>query len=333
MLALKKAGRFVLKLVVTIAFLVLLARSIDFELVWLELRSARVDYLSIATGIFALQLLILFIRLFIIARIEGRPIPSATALRATMLGHSANQVLPSVIGGDAVRVVAITRAGISLVDAVRQIALDRLVGVAGLLVTVSALAPFALASLPQQLPAATTWLALGAFAGLLFVGIAACFLISRRPAFMRKGGLSRLFDLAEQVWQAIVQLAANKLGALAVVLLSLLGCATYSLVFWFAALSLGVQLDLTYTQFIIPITAIIMMLPISISGWGVREAVLATALGFVGIAPAQAVAASVLFGVIPLLFGLIGLPFLMRTDAHKRPTKSPPDSAARPASS
>ena len=30
MLALKKAGRFVLKLVVTIAFLVLLARSIDF---------------------------------------------------------------------------------------------------------------------------------------------------------------------------------------------------------------------------------------------------------------------------------------------------------------
>jgi uncharacterized membrane protein YbhN (UPF0104 family) len=53
-------------------------------------------------------------------------------------------------------------------------------------------------------------------------------------------------------------------------------------------------------------TLLIMMIPISIAGWGVREAAMIVALGYAGVSAADAFAISVAFGLTFLLSGIPG---------------------------
>jgi hypothetical protein len=48
------------------------------------------------------------------------------------------------------------------------------------------------------------------------------------------------------------------------------------------------------------------MLPISIAGWGLREASMALAFGYAGIAASEGVNISLLFGAVYFLVGALG---------------------------
>jgi hypothetical protein len=47
-------------------------------------------------------------------------------------------------------------------------------------------------------------------------------------------------------------------------------------------------------------------IPISISGWGVRESAMVAGLTMVGVSPAAALATSVLLGLVSAIVGLVG---------------------------
>jgi uncharacterized membrane protein YbhN (UPF0104 family) len=53
-------------------------------------------------------------------------------------------------------------------------------------------------------------------------------------------------------------------------------------------------------------TLLIMMIPVSIAGWGVREASMIVALGYAGVGAADAFAISVAFGLINVIAGIAG---------------------------
>jgi uncharacterized membrane protein YbhN (UPF0104 family) len=57
---------------------------------------------------------------------------------------------------------------------------------------------------------------------------------------------------------------------------------------------------------LVPSALLLAMVPISLAGWGVREVVFIQALSLAGIAPANAVALSLLYGLIGLIMGLVG---------------------------
>jgi glycosyltransferase 2 family protein len=85
--------------------------------------------------------------------------------------------------------------------------------------------------------------------------------------------------------------------------------------FWAAAHSVGVVLDPVATVALVPLTLLAMLIPLTINGWGVREGIAAALWPLWGIAAAQAVAASVAFGLACMGAALIGLlPWLW----HKR---------------
>ena len=63
-------------------------------------------------------------------------------LRIVLVGLFFNQALPSTIGGDAVRAWQIHRAVASVGLALRSVILDRLAGLAGLILLVAAVLPF-----------------------------------------------------------------------------------------------------------------------------------------------------------------------------------------------
>ena len=62
------------------------------------------------------------------------------------------------------------------------------------------------------------------------------------------------------------------------------------------------NLSFLYCLVLIPPVVLVSTIPISIAGWGVREAAMITLLALVGVAEADAFVLSVLFGL--LTFGL-----------------------------
>jgi hypothetical protein len=57
---------------------------------------------------------------------------------------------------------------------------------------------------------------------------------------------------------------------------------------------------------LVPPVMLITMLPISIAGWGVREATMGLAFGYAGLMSNEGVNVSLLFGAVSFLVGVFG---------------------------
>ena len=56
----------------------------------------------------------------------------------------------------------------------------------------------------------------------------------------------------------------------------------------------------------VPLVTLFMTVPVSIAGWGVREGVMVVGMGYLGVVPEQALALSVLYGLMLLFVALPG---------------------------
>ena len=64
-----------------------------------------------------------------------------------------------------------------------------------------------------------------------------------------------------------------------------------------------------------PALGLLLMLPISISGWGLREATLAGVLSLWGMNSSLVILSSIIYGAITLMTFLPGLPQLLKRQA------------------
>jgi len=72
------------------------------------------------------------------------------------------------------------------------------------------------------------------------------------------------------------------------------------------AIALGIWLSPLDTFVLVPSALLIAMVPISLAGWGVREVVFIQAFSLAGVVPSQALALSLLYGLVGLITGLLG---------------------------
>ena len=92
-------------------------------------------------------------------------------------------------------------------------------------------------------------------------------------------------------------------------------------------LARGIGVEVSFGQMVVLIPPVILVatLPISVAGWGVREGAMVTALGFVGVAPADAFAVSVIFGLALVVIALPGgAIWLIGLRRRARPAPTPP---------
>lgn len=186
---------------------------------------------------------------------------------AYLRGCLYNTVLPTGLGGDAVRVGLARRLG-PTGAAARSVLADRLVGFAALAVTAALLAPLASGYLPAG--SAPVVLAVDA---LLVVGGA--WLVARYglPTWV---GWTLLFEL---VWCTGV---------------------------WLLAAAVGLRLAPAAVPVVVLVVGVALALPISVGGTGVREAGFVAALAPLDVAAPAAVALGVAFGAALALIGLCG---------------------------
>ena len=69
---------------------------------------------------------------------------------------------------------------------------------------------------------------------------------------------------------------------------------------------LGLEISWLGIVLVVPLATLFMLIPISIAGWGVREGVMIVGLGYLNVLPEQALALSILYGLLMLITALPG---------------------------
>lgn len=230
----------------------------------------------------------------------GVTLARGAALRITAIGLFFNQGLPSTIGGDALRIYYARLSGVGLGDAVRSVLIDRAAGLAGILLIVAGgLVPMA-GMVEDTVPRAA--LAIFVLIGVAGFGVALSIRGTLADRMARRRPFKQLVMLSEGARRVFL----SRRGAFQVIGASLAVHLLAILKIYVCAVAIGAPLNLLQSLVLVPPVILLSVVPISIAGWGVREAAMVVALGFAGIAPAEAIAISLAFGLSLMIMGLPG---------------------------
>ena len=233
-----------------------------------------------------------------LARWLGADLHVGDACRWYFQALGLNALLPgAVVGGDVYRAVVLRRAGQDTLASSWSVVLDRVSGL-WMLCAIGGLGAAACADVLAP------WLRLpaGVFIALMLAGTALWLLLPwALPALLRRwcpGWLAPLRtaalrpDFGAQLgWQVLASVAVQILSAAA-----LAG----------GGLALGVQLSPAAWAFAIAPVFLMAALPVSVGGWGTREAAAVAALAPFGVAAPAAVGVGVIYGVYGLAQGALG---------------------------
>jgi len=270
----------------------------------------------------------------LLLRHQGVRVRYAKLLHAYNLGTFLNFVLPTGVGGDVVRAIAVHRESQGGAKSFAATVLDRFAG----LFTLSILAFVAalLLSNGRQDPLYAKIVYLTGSAFLAFA-VAATLLFSRRALgwlapVMKFLGEGKLFEMAKGMRNAFLEYRAARSLVGQILSISLVTQFLRISVHAFCAHALGLHIDFAWFLLFVPVVALISVLPISVGGWGLREGVQKTFFALPGVMiglkatqdPASmglalAFLTSVVGMFVPAIASLVGslIHFLSRTQGHR----------------
>ncbi len=288
----------VLKAAVSVLLIWFLLRGTDLNLLWAQVTGIGIFAFAVAICLIGGMCFPAAVRWRWVLGVLGRAIGLGGALRIVAIGLFFNQVLPSSVGGDAVRMWLAHRAGIEPRTAVTSVVIDRVLGLSVVFLMTAAMLAWLLPLVPRaELRAAFVLVSLG---GL--VGIAALCFLDRFARLLPRWTLVLWVEALAGGWR---EMLTSRIG-LSAIAVSIAMQANFA----FAVFVLGSSLDLGISLFdcliLVPPVVLMMALPISIAGWGVREGAMVVMFGFIGVSGHDALALSVLVGAATLAGSLPG---------------------------
>lgn len=298
-----------MKLIVSVALLAFLLSRVDVAELWAGARKASWTWLLIALGFYTLNMLASAWRWHLLLDAQRVSMPRKTLFESLLVAAFFNNFLPSNIGGDVIRIRDTAPAARSKTLATTVVLVDRGLGLLAL-VLISALGATMAAELhgAGAAPVWPSWLwaifALGA--------------IVAAPAIYAPAGVEWLLRPlkvlhAEWVGDRIETLVAA-LGRFRERPSAVLGCFSGAIVvqmlivvFYVAvAESLAVPVRSWDLAVIVPLSIVVQMLPVSLNGFGVREAAFSVYFARIGLPIASAVLLSLVAAAIMMFFSLSG---------------------------
>jgi hypothetical protein len=287
-----------IKAVVSIGLIAVLATRLDYARVLSYWRALNGIWIVSVVGIFFLQMTLLAgIRLKLMVGSVGAQRPLRTTARIALCGFFFEEVSIGFVGGDAIRLWLLRRTGMPFGRAMQALMLDRACGF-GSLVLLSLLGVQALLRLVEESVREVIVVTIGAFIAASFLGIAGLLVLTKVLPPTKLASYWLRFGLSEHPISGIT-LGFVFTVALATQLLNVLAL-------WMVTQSLGLPITLQQWFVAGPTVLLVTMLPISIGGWGVREAGMVVALHGFGISSEDALLPSILFGLCGIIAALPG---------------------------
>ena len=303
----------------TAALMTFALRTVEWQQLFSLFRTIDWAWWLVALGVAIFGQTIAAVRWAALARPLGFPLPTSVFIRRFFEGAFFSLCLPSSIGGDVIKAYRLSDSTSGRLLAGCTVLADRLSGLTAL----GVLAGTALVAMEWSLPwfqtlLVGTGLLLAAWIpmrlGLASLNRLAGFFPEGHPA---KRFIAQLLPYQEQpglltnafFWSLLVQVGST----FTVVLVGKCLGVTLPVVTWFA---------------VVPLVALAMVLPISVSGVGIREGGLAFLLAPHGVAAEKAVALGLLWFLTTICCGLVGGVFFL-LDRHPHFTTAPTSTSSR----
>lgn len=288
------------KILVSAALMMLALRAIDFRSLVSRLDLASLGWIAVALMMGLLQVGLGGLRWREIAAECGLPLTVRQALRFTLIGAFFNQALPSSVGGDAMRIWLAGRGGAGWRPATYSIILDRAAGMMVLAIVVVASLPWSYRLIVDGQGRHALLLVDSAAlaAGITFLAVGRV-----RWRWLRTRWPSKDLFACSKLANRLV--CSDRCGPI-IGALSLCIHILSVIVAWCVVRSIQAPVTLLEVFELLPPVILVTTIPISIAGWGVREAALGLAFGYAGLPAAEGVNVSLLFGAVGLLVGALG---------------------------
>ena len=231
--------------------------------------------------------------------------------RAYFVSYAAGQILPTSIGGDAVRIFETARRHPGKGGpAAASVLLERALGGAATLAL--AAVGFALAVGKYDV-GAYLWLELFFVIGTVIAGV---LIFSPRAGRMLAKGRPllapfKLDRLAGELWSALHSYRQNAGLLIGVFALTLGVQAVRVLAIWCSGKAVGIEVSPRVYYVMGPLLFVVMLVPFTINGLAVREAFFVSFLGNVGVGADEAFAAGFLFFLVTIALSLPGAVILL----------------------
>ncbi|WP_265500308.1 lysylphosphatidylglycerol synthase transmembrane domain-containing protein [Paracoccus beibuensis] len=296
-----------LQVLAAVAVLAMLWAGLDGATAARLLSQAQPEWLLAALAALTLQTVLSALRWQLTAGQLGQQIPLRTAVAEYYLAQVVNQSLPGGVLGDAGRAVRARHAA-GLRRAGAAVAIERMAGQLSLLLVLSGgvvavtMAPGGL-SIPTPLLVLLVAIVAGALAVALAIRWSAGLSgrAGRRAQHLRDALSRTLLSRRALPRQAVLNLAITTAN-----LLAFAACARAT----------GTRMEVVEVAVLVPLILLTMILPLTISGWGLREGAAAALFPIIGASASAGLAASLAFGLVFLASTSPGLLMLL---ARQRP--------------
>ena len=297
------------KLGVSGALLALLFSRVDVAKLWANARQASPAWILVALALYTLTTVASVWRWSLLLDAQDVPVPFHTLFGSFSVALFFNNFLPSNIGGDVVRIADTAKIARSKTLAATVVLADRIMGMMALILVAASGATFAAAAHGHGvLPIAPVWLwaalACGLAGGvpvLLFPSLAGLLL---RPLLVIHpewvgGRIGTITNTLKRFRRHLGPVVTCFFGAVFVQM------ATVA--FHFAvAHALGIHISVFDIAVVVPMAGVVQMLPVSVNGFGVREAMFSFYFSRIGLPIEQAILLSLTATALVMLYSLTG---------------------------
>ncbi|HEY1721649.1 MAG TPA: lysylphosphatidylglycerol synthase transmembrane domain-containing protein [Magnetospirillaceae bacterium] len=288
-----------LKLGITVLLFWLLLRKIDINAAWQAMQAMSIWAFVATVALLVVQLFICGFRWQMVVKALDAHIGLGKATGVFAIGTFFGLILPGAVGGDVVRMWATRRAGLSLAASINSVVLERVATVFALVLLVVVLEPL----LVSEIPSSTSLWLFPVILVAMIVGTCVVMLLDRLPERIQHWRLVRALG---QLAGDTRRLCLRPGRIISVLVVAVIGHLNLGLAAYALACGMHVNISVIDAVALFMPAVLIATLPISVAGWGAREAAMVTLYGFAGVPAAQALAISILYGLASTLVALSG---------------------------
>jgi len=304
----RRSWLWVVKGLISGGLLYVLFSRVDMAQLWAVARTASWAWLGGALLLYLVMVLVSAWRWSLLLRAQHVVARVTLLVQSYLVATFFNNFLPSNIGGDVIRIRDTAGAAGSKTLATTIVLVDRGIGLLGLVFVAAVGASLTARAADTLGPwgAALLWAACGAGVGLAV------------PVLLWPERVGRLLHPLKRLHQEWVEERISRLvGALAkfreapgALGLGLVGAVVVQavLVAFYGAIAyaLDVPISLAHLAILVPLSFVVQMAPVSVNGFGVREATFGVYFGRLGLPLESALAVSLIGAALMMVFSLSG---------------------------
>ena len=300
---------FLLKSTVSIGLLAVLFAQTDASSLYDAMRRASLPWLAAALALYLMMILASAWRWNLLLAAQRVSVSGWTLVSSFLVATFFNSFLPSNIGGDVIRIRDTTQPAGSIGRATAIVVIDRAMGLLGLLLVAAvsgSLAVIGMAgpALPVNLP--WLWLAFVAATGAFLILLLAPQTILTVLGYVRFLNRDAIVTRARKLVDMMRAFRAQPLALVSCFAGALVAQAVLVAFYVAIARSLEIPISPLHLAVVVPMSFVVQLLPVSVNGFGVREATFTYYFAALHLPIESALVLSVLGAGLVLLFSLSG---------------------------